>query len=96
MPDSSPPDAVLLGLIDQAVSAAGHWLPKRGREAIASAVAEHFAAELDTAQRRAIALVERIGDARVWARRLPAEQQTELLRILRGDPDARPNHDRAA
>jgi hypothetical protein len=45
--------------------------------------------ELDTAQRRAVRLVERIGDARVWARsNLDAEQQGELLAILGTGPAA--------
>jgi hypothetical protein len=46
-------------------------------------------ADLDTAQRRAVRLVERIGDARVWARsNLDAEQQGELLAILGTGPAA--------
>jgi hypothetical protein len=79
------PDATLLGLIDQAVSATGRWLPRQGREAIAAAVTAHYEAELDTARRRSVTLAERIHDARVWVRGLPAEQETELLQILRGD-----------
>lgn len=41
--------------------------------------------ELDASQRRAVRLVERIGDARIWARKnLPAEQQRQLLAVLAG------------
>jgi hypothetical protein len=42
-------------------------------------------AELDAAQRRAVLFVERIGDARVWARNnLTPEQQRQLLAVLAG------------
>ncbi|MFJ5785375.1 hypothetical protein [Streptomyces hydrogenans] len=42
--------------------------------------------DLDTARRLAVTFQTRIDAARDWARRnLPADQQTELLRVLRGD-----------
>ncbi|MER7507039.1 hypothetical protein ABTX82_01620 [Streptomyces lavendulae] len=41
--------------------------------------------QLGAAHRRAVRLVERIGDARAWARQhLTPEQQTGLLGVLRG------------
>lgn len=73
-----------LKAVDNALDERGYWLPIEGRTAIAGAIADFCQAELDAAQRRTVRLVERIGDARAWARSLPAEQQHQLLTILAG------------
>ncbi|GAA3384422.1 hypothetical protein [Streptomyces racemochromogenes] len=73
-----------LEAVDNALEERGYWLPIEGRNAVAEAIADYCQAELDAAQRRTVRFVERIGDARAWARTLPAEQQHQLLTILAG------------
>ncbi|GAA3267980.1 hypothetical protein [Streptomyces lavendulae] len=71
--------------LGQALNAVGYWLPVDGRPTAVDAVLALTAADLEASERRAVTLVERIGDARNWAREnLPPEQQLALLAILRG------------
>jgi len=80
--------------VGQALNAGRYWLPVEGRPIAVDAVLALTDAELDTARRRAVALVERADAARAWARQhLTPEQQTGLLAALRGSqpketPDA--------
>ena len=68
-----------------ALNAHGCWLPVEAQPVAVDAVLTVADRELDADQRRTVRLVERIGDARVWARKnLPADQERELLAILGG------------
>lgn len=72
------------------LNAHGCWLPVETQPAAVDAVLALCAAELDASQRRAVRLVERIGDARTWARKnLTAEQERQLLAILGGRSSVR-------
>lgn len=72
--------------VGRALNAGQYWLPTEGRPVAVDAVLTITAAELEASERRAIRLVERIGDARTWARQnLTPKQQLALLAVLRGD-----------
>jgi hypothetical protein len=83
------PRAVILDAISTTINAHGYWLPIEGKRAVADAVLTRTlraeaAAEAD--RRNAINFQTRLDAARDWARRnLPQDQQTDLLRVLRGD-----------
>lgn len=83
--NDKPLRARALDVAAQALDAGGYWLPADGQAAVVDAVLAACETELDASQRRAVRLVERIGDARVWARKnLTAEQQEQLLAVLAG------------
>lgn len=86
-----PPRALALDAAAVALNTGRYWLPAEAQAAVVDAVAAVYEADLDTARRRTVALVERIDDGRAWARQhLTVEQQTELLGVLAGREDATP------
>ncbi|MFJ8016206.1 hypothetical protein [Streptomyces sp. NPDC096339] len=72
---------------------------ERWRREYAELASQHrrVRSELEASQRRGLAFIERIDAARTWARRnLPADQQTALLTVLRGDEQPHPTDCRCA
>lgn len=78
----------------QALNRSGYWLPADGQAAAVDAIAAVYETARVADLRATIMFVERIGAARIWAcENLDADQQAELLGVLRGDqpketPDA--------